>query len=247
MNAQKRPPPFRFYTKAQLLNLMESVKGEAIETPVRLCGTYGLRRSEALGLQWSAIDFNRNTISIHHTVVRTGTRTLRDDLVKSRASFRTMPLTTNMREYLKRLQARQKALKSACGKGYTDNDYVCKWDDGRPLEPDYVTSRFNRFLKEQGLDHIRFHDLRHSSASLLINEGFTLKEVQEWLGQASAASTEIYSHMLYKSKESMADKVNKALSMKDRGKQDNMQKPGNKKPGGRKRNDSRENEARDSR
>jgi len=68
MNARKRPPLFRFYTKAQLLNLMESVKGEAIETPVRLCGTYGLRRSEALGLQWSAIDFNRNTISIHHTV-----------------------------------------------------------------------------------------------------------------------------------------------------------------------------------
>jgi integrase len=80
------------------------------------------------------------------------------------------------------------------------------------LEPDYVTSRFNRFLKEKGLPHIRFHDLRHSSASLLINNGCTLKEVQEWLGQASSKSTEIYAHMLYESKNEMAAKVNAALA-----------------------------------
>jgi integrase len=80
------------------------------------------------------------------------------------------------------------------------------------IDPDYVTSRFNRFLKEKKLPHIRFHDLRHSSASLLINKGFTLKEVQEWLGHADIASTDIYSHLLYKSKENMASKVNEALS-----------------------------------
>ena len=98
------------------------------------------------------------------------------------------------------------------GAGYNDNDFICKREDGTPLLPDYVSHEFGRLLKDNGLRHIRFHDLRHSSASLLINMGFTLKEVQEWLGHANIASTNIYAHLEYKSKERMADKVNEALN-----------------------------------
>jgi integrase len=206
----KRIP--QFYTEEQLNKLFKAVEGESIEAPVRISATYGLRRSEVLGLQWNAIDFTRKTVAIFHTAVRNGSDVVYDDTVKKNASYRTMPLTSTMESYLRSLQAHQKAMKKACGKDYNDNDYICKWDDGRPLDPDYVTSRFNRFLKEKKLPHIRFHDLRHSSASLLINKGFTLKEVQEWLGHADIASTDIYSHLLYKSKENMASKVNEALS-----------------------------------
>jgi len=101
-----------------------------------------------------------------------------------------------------------------------------------------------------GKKHIAVQCYEHATTSAFFEDWFEfeLKEVQEWLGQASAASTEIYSHMLYKSKENMADKVNKALSMKDHEKRDDKKQPDSKKkPGGRKRNDSRENEARDSR
>ena len=206
----KRLPTF--YTEEQLNKLFKAVEGESIESAVRISATYGLRRSEVLGLKWSAIDFKRKTIVIYHTAVRNGTGIVYDDAVKQTASYRTMPLTATMEVYLRKLQAHQKQMKKLCGKDYADNDYICKWDDGKPLDPDYVTGRFGRFLKERKLPHIRFHDLRHSSARLLISKGFTLKEVQEWLGHADIASTDVYSHLLYKSKENMADKVNEALA-----------------------------------
>lgn len=210
-NNKKRIPTY--YDASQIKKLFKAVEGESIEAPVKLSATYGLRRSEALGLRWSAINWQRKTVTISHTVVRDGTDFIYDDTVKETASYRTMPLTKDMETYLKALQARQKQLKKLCGKDYYNSDYICVWDDGRLLEPDYVTSRFNRFLKEKDLPHIRFHDLRHSSASLLVNAGYTLEEVMKWLGHASIRSTERYAHLQANSKNAMAAKVNEMLSL----------------------------------
>ena len=209
-NNKKRIPAYD--TAEQLKKLFQAVEGESIEAPVKLSATYGLRRSETLGLRWSAVDWQRKTITISHTVVRYGTETIYDDTVKETASFRTMPLTKDMEVFLRRLQAHQKQIKKLCGKDYHNSDYICVWDDGRPLEPDYLTSRFGRFLKGKGLPHIRFHDLRHSSASLLVNNGYTLEEVMKWLGHASIRSTERYAHLQASSKNEMAQKVNEMLS-----------------------------------
>lgn len=82
-----------------------------------------------------------------------------------------------MKSYLKQLKARQLEYKLLDGSSYVDNDYVCKWENGEPFKPDYVTHSFNRILKENNLPIIRFHDLRHSSASILLKLGFTLKEI----------------------------------------------------------------------
>lgn len=207
----KRLPSF--YTEEQLKNLFKAVEGESIEAPVKLAAYFGLRRSEVLALRWNSINWKRKTISITHTLVRVKTKTEFKDTVKQMASYRTMPLMPVMETYLRKLQAHQKQLRKICGKDFNPEGFLCIWDDGTVLEPDYVTSRFRRFLKEKGLPLIRFHDLRHSSASLLINNGCTLKEVQEWLGQASSKSTEIYAHMLYESKYEMADKINTALAL----------------------------------
>jgi integrase len=201
-----------FYTEEQLKKLFKAVEGESIEAPVKLAAYFGLRRSEALALRWSSVNWKRKTVSITHTLIRIRTKTALKDTVKEMASYRTMPLMPVMEAYLRKLEAHQKQLKKLCGKDFNPEGFICIWDDGRMLEPDYVTSRFNRFLKAKGLPHIRYHDLRHSSASLLINNGCTLKEVQEWLGQASSKSTERYAHMLHASKNGMADKINNALS-----------------------------------
>jgi integrase len=210
-NGPKRTPTY--YEAAQIKTLFKAVEGESIEAPVKLSATYGLRRSEALGLMWSAVDFKKKTVRIQHTVVRDGSEVIYDDTVKETASYRTMPLTKDMEAYLKALQARQKQMKKLCGKDYHDSDYICVWDDGRPLEPDYVTSRFGRFLKEKKLPHIRFHDLRHSSGSLLVNNGYTLEDVQKWLGHASIRSTERYAHLQAGNKSKMADRVNELLTL----------------------------------
>ena len=206
---KKRIPAF--YNEEQLRKLFKESEGSPIEMVIRLSATYGLRRSEVLGLKWDAVDWKKKTIVIRHTVVRVGSKTVRDDTVKEAASYRTMPLTSDMEEYLKKLHAHQKQMKKLCRNGYTDNDYICKWDNGALFDPNYITRKFRQILEKKGLPKIRFHDLRHSSASLLINMGFTLKEVQEWLGHADISSTEIYSHLLYKSKENMANRINQVL------------------------------------
>lgn len=67
------------------------------------------------------------------------------------------------------------------GKQYAENDYIFKWDDGRPYAPDFVSQKFDKLLKQYSFPHIRFHELRHSCASVLISMGFSLKDIQESL------------------------------------------------------------------
>ena len=91
------------------------------------------------------------------------------------------------------------------GSGYNKNDYVFKWPDGTPFRPDYVTRHFRVLLKKNGLPHIRFHELRHSCASMLLNEGFSLKDVQEYMGHADIRMTaDLYGHLDVARKDSLA-------------------------------------------
>ena len=85
-------------------------------------------------------------------------------------------------------------------------------EDGHPYSPDYVSQAFAKLLKKYDLPHIRFHELRHSCASLLLNEGFTLKDVQEWMGHANIKMTaDIYGHLDAARKKGMADKLSGSL------------------------------------
>ena len=98
------------------------------------------------------------------------------------------------------------------GEGYIKNNFVCKHGTGKAFYPNYITERFNRLLKRHGLPHIRFHDLRHSAATMLLASGFSLKEIQEWLGHADIGTTaNIYANVLYKSKENIASYIGDKL------------------------------------
>lgn len=99
------------------------------------------------------------------------------------------------------------------GDCYHKSEYVCTYDDGREIPPDYVTHKFAKILAKSDLPKIRFHDLRHSAASLLINSGFNLKEIQEWLGHSDISTTgNIYSHLQYSAKINMANRFNELLT-----------------------------------
>ena len=81
-----------------------------------------------------------------------------------------------------------------------------RWPDGRPFSPDYVSDKFPRLLKANNMPKIRFHELRHSAASNLLSMGFSLKDVQEWLGHSDIKTTaNIYGHLDAKRKKSMAE------------------------------------------
>ena len=208
-----------FYTKKEVQTLFEVTKGTHLEVPVFLGAFYGLRRSEALGLRWDAIDFINDTITIKHTVTSfciDGKKVqLAQDATKTKASMRTLPLVPQFKERLLALRDQQDEYRRVCGRCYNREylDYVCVDEMGALLSPDYVSTSFSRVLKNNGLRHIRFHDLRHSCASLLLSNGVPMKQIQEWLGHSDFSTTaNIYAHLDYSSKLSSAAAMMNGLS-----------------------------------
>ena len=110
------------------------------------------------------------------------------------------------------LRAEQERIAAYLGEGYIQNDFICKQAGGKPFYPNYITERFSKLIVRYSLPKIRFHDLRHSAASMLLANGFSLKEIQEWLGRADLGTTaNIYAHVLYKAKENMAECIGEKL------------------------------------
>ena len=195
----------KFYTAEQLQQLFEAIKDEPLYPLVKITALYGLRRSELLGLKWDSIDFDTGTLTIKHTVSKV-TKAVAKDKTKNASSFRSFPLTEESRMIFKAAKQDEALNRMLFGKSYQENDYVFKWPDGHTYSPDYVTDKFSSLLKKYGLPHIRFHELRHSCASLLISLGFNLKDIQEWLGHSDIQMTaNIYGHLDVKRKQGMAD------------------------------------------
>ena len=185
----------RYYHEVQLKALFEALHADPMLPLVKITTLYGLRRSELLGLQWDSIDFVRQTMTIRHTVSKV-TEVVAKDKTKTASSHRTFPLTPEALEIFQQAKCQEEQNRLAFGQEYHENPYVFKWQDGHPYSPDYITHRFNDMLNKYNLPHIRFHDLRHSCATLLLSNGWTLKDIQEWLGHSDIQMTaNIYSHL----------------------------------------------------
>lgn len=209
-----------FYDADEVNALFEAAKGTKLELPILFGAFYGLRRSEAIGLKWDAIDFEQNTITIRHTVTSCdldGKRVLvASDTTKTKSSMRTLPLVPFMRERLLALKEEQQENRRLCGRSYIKDyiGYVCVNEIGDLIKPHYVTESFPKLLKANGLRHIRYHDLRHSCASLLLANGVPMKQIQEWLGHSDFSTTaNIYAHLDYSSKLTSADAMLNGLGL----------------------------------
>jgi ParB/RepB/Spo0J family partition protein len=120
------------------------------------------------------------------------------DVMKTDASKRTLPLIPQVREELLKHKARQEEYRRSFGRSYCKEwtGCVCVDPTGNILSPDFVTRHFGLLLTEHGLRHIRFHDLRHTCASLLVAQGVPMKQIQLWLGHSTYSTTaDIYSHL----------------------------------------------------
>ena len=200
-----------FYTDKQLKDLFTALKNDPMLPLVKITALYGLRRSELLGLQWNSIDFEGKTMTIRHTVSKV-TDVVAKDKTKNASSRRTFPLTAESLEIFKSAKCQEEQNRIAFGREYQENSYVFKWADGHPYSPDYLSHRFNDLLKKHNLPHIRYHELRHSCASMLIGMGWTLKDVQEWLGHSDIKMTaNIYSHIEVGRKRDMANSLEDRL------------------------------------
>lgn len=210
-----------FYNAEELNQLLSVIRGEKIELAIILASFYGLRRSEVVGLKWSAIDLTNRTITIKHTVT-SGTLNgkfieIAKDRTKNKASRRTLPLVDTFYELLIRFKEQQEAHRLSYGNAYCTDylEYIYVDTLGQRIKPGYITQHFPILLNRHGFKRIRYHDLRHSCASLLLANGVSMKEVQEWLGHSDYSTTaNIYSHLEYNSKVSSAQAMSGVLKLK---------------------------------
>lgn len=207
-----------FLDAEEMQHLFKVVKGTRLELPVLVAAFYGLRRDEVLGLKWDAIDFNRGTLTIKRTVTQTKIdgkyQVIEQDSAKTKSSLRTLPLVGSFKEYFMEVKKAQELNKKGCGNCYNyDYDgYVFVDEMGDRMKPDYLTNFFPEYIQKHGMKKMRFHDLRHSCASLLLANGVPLKQIQEWLGHSDFSTTaNIYAHLDYTSKISSAEAMEKGL------------------------------------
>lgn len=208
-----------FYDSQEVNHLFEVARGTKMEIPILLGAFYGLRRSEVLGLKWSAIDFINDTLVIKHTVTSfsiDGKHLIHaSDSTKNKSSMRTLPLVPAFKEKLLAAKEQQEINRKLCGRSYSKDylDYICVNELGFRLRPGYITTAFPKLLEENGLRRVRFHDLRHSCASLLLANNVPMKQIQDWLGHSDFSTTaNIYAHLDYSSKLSSAQAMIEGLN-----------------------------------
>ncbi len=209
--AKKSEKKIDFYTTAQCKELLNATEGTILHDMIYITFMYGLRRSELMGLKWSAVDFENNTISICHTVVVQNI-VIAKDKTKNESSKRIYPLLEDVKEILLKLKNRQEYYKKFFGDCYIDTDYIFVKENGDTYYPSYPTHALAKVLNKYTLPHIRFHDLRHSCASMLILKGWSMKEISDWLGHADIGTTaNIYAHLNIEHKRTLGNTLNGLL------------------------------------
>ncbi len=192
---RKRKP--RFLTKEQALHLLKALRGQQLEALVSLALATGMRRGELLALRWSDMNLEDGSIQVQRTVDRLPGYGLYESEPKSDSSRRRIVLPGRIVEVLKQHRAEQLDAQQRAGDKWRDLDIVFSSRVGGFIEPAQINRRFNAAVKAAGLPPMRFHDLRHSAATLLLAMGIHPKVVQELLGHSQISITmNLYSHVL---------------------------------------------------
>ena len=190
-----RRPEQKMVDPALASRILTAVAGTPMELPAAVALATGMRRGEILALRWSDLDAGLTVAQVRRSLQVSG-EGLQFVEPKTRRSRRSVALPTFLRPHLQRQREAQGTRRFTCP-AWVDLDLVVDSGDGSPLHPDTLSSGWYRFLKRSGLPHVRFHDLRHAHATLLLLQQVHPKVVSERLGHASVGITlDIYSHVL---------------------------------------------------
>lgn len=198
----------KFLTLEEANEVIQAFQGHPLQAMIYVTLYYGLRKSEVLGLRWSSIDFRRNTLTINHSVVKVKGGSIAKDQMKTASSYREYELIEDVRKVLLELRAAQDVNRRLFQSEYVDNDYIFKWENGKPFRPDTITRSVERHLKAKGLPEITYHTLRHSTASILYDMGWDIMDIKHWLRHSSIDVTaDIYTHISNNRKKKLSQKL----------------------------------------
>jgi integrase len=183
------------------VKIFEEGKYEKLELPFLFAAYLGMRRGEIIALQYKDIDLKRKILKVRHSIeFCNGNWRLKEP--KTRYSRRELKLSDFLVTKILAHKKRQAKNRLKYGEEYIESDFVFTDERGELLRPDYITKTFRKFIKENNLPEIRFHDLRHSFCSILIRNGVDPRTVQRILGQADVDLTlSVYTHTVDSSKE----------------------------------------------
>jgi integrase len=183
-------------TIEQAQQLLEQARGHRLEVLLTLAITTGMRRGEIIGLRWSDINFEDQSLYIRRTVDRITRYGYVESEPKTARSRRRITLPSLVVNALQEQRTRQAKARLKAGKAWHENDLVFSNTHGGFLHPTHMYIAFQQLLKDAGLPPLRFHDLRHSAATILMAMGTNVKIVQELLGHSTAAFTlNVYGHV----------------------------------------------------
>ncbi len=184
------------FTPAEARRLLDVIKGHRLEALYTTALAIGLRQGEALGLRWQDIDFDEGLVHVRHELQRINGEYQLVEL-KTRRSHRTIVLPRFVLAKLQEHHSRQASERLRLGPEWPDHDLVFTSDTGRPLDSKNVTRGFQSMLERVGLPKKRFHDLRHSCATLLLAQGVPARVVMEILGHSQIHLTmNTYTHVV---------------------------------------------------
>lgn len=199
-------------TEDQVRKFLATVQDDRFYAAYLLAITTGMRRGEILGLRWQDVDLKQGVVSINQILVRTSSHGLVFQAPKTDRSRRTIAISPTVVQALRQQKKRQAEEKLIFGPDYTDTGLVFTMPEGHCVEPRNLTRQFELRLKKAGLPRVRFHDLRHTHATLLLQKEVHPKVVAERLGHSNINITlDTYSHVIPGMQREAARKIDEAL------------------------------------
>lgn len=184
---------FQVWSSHEANSFLMAIENTPLYIPVYIGIHTGMRLGEILALKWSEIDLDKAQLTVRYSVDLNG----KIKTTKTKQSRRTIMLMPSMVETLKEHRHWQKLNQMRYGNDYFKSDFVCTFEDGHLISRNYVSVTFRRKVKQLHFPVIRFHDLRHSFATIALSHNVHTKVVQEILGHASSKTTlDVYSHVI---------------------------------------------------
>ncbi|GER67439.1 site-specific integrase [Weizmannia acidilactici] len=200
------------WTVDEVNRFQNLIKNSSMEIPYLLAIFTGMRRGEVLGLKWDDVDFENKKIRIKRSLCFVSGKGLIFKEPKTKKSKRQISISQHVVNVLKKHKQKQEFQKEKLGIQYQNNNLIVCTDDGKPLDPRNLLRQFYRLIEEANVPRISFHDLRHTHATILMQQGENPKVVSERLGHSRVGITlDLYSHVSDDLQEQAAEKFENAL------------------------------------
>ncbi len=194
--------------------MLDAARGDQYESLIVLAVSTGARLGEALGVKWADVDLVRRQMRIDKSLQRIRSQGLVLSETKTRRGRRTFARPAIAAEAIRRRQVQQREQRRAFGPGWHDDELVFTTSRGRPVDARNVQRSFRPMVRKAKLPRMRFHDLRHSCASLLLTHGVAPRVVKETLGHSRIYVTmDTYTHVMPALQREAADAIDRSLAV----------------------------------